>query len=222
MGVKDSLRNKLLRIYNLLLVHFGPRGWWPGNSPLEIMVGAILTQNTNWVNVEKAIANLQSENLLSINGLTKVSQKKLTSLIRPSGYFNQKAKKIRAFMDFVNAEFGGKLDNMAGVETQSLRGKLLGVKGIGEETADSILLYALDKPVFVIDAYTRRVFHRLGMVNGKDPYGVLQGFFMDNLPLNVDLYNEYHALIVHQGKTVCQRIPLCESCVLETECAKRI
>jgi len=222
MGVKDSLRNKLLRIYNLLLVHFGPRGWWPGNSSLEIMVGAILTQNTNWVNVEKAIANLQSENLLSINGLTKVSQKKLTFLIRPSGYFNQKAKKIGAFMDFVNAEFGGNLDNMTGVETQSLREKLLGVKGIGEETADSILLYALDKPVFVIDAYTRQVFHRLGMVNGKDPYGVLRGFFMDNLPLSVDLYNEYHALIVHQGKTVCQRIPTCESCILEAECAKRI
>ena len=212
-------KNKvLLIIFNLLLDRFGPQQWWPGDTQVEVIVGAILTQNTNWVNVEKAIINLKRAKALSIKTLASLSHNKLSALIKPSGYFNVKAVRLKNFIDYVSAEYHGSLKKMGREPVDKLRANLLSVNGIGPETADSILLYAFDKPSFVVDTYTKRVFSRLGLVSHDLEYAEVQLFFMDNLKTDVHLFNEYHALIVHLAKEHCKVKPACSGCPLVRDC----
>jgi endonuclease-3 related protein len=211
----------LRRVYDRLRNHFGPAGWWPGETLFEVCIGAILTQNTSWTNVEKALDVLRRRRLLTFVKLQGLSPSRLAPLIRSSGYYNVKARRVRAFLDFLGREYGGRAENMAGEEARSLRAKLLAVDGIGRETADSIVLYAAGRPVFVVDAYTRRIFARLGLLGGDESYDAIQRFFMDRLPRNTPLYNDFHAQIVRLGKDVCRPRPRCESCPLETLCPKR-
>ena len=210
-----ALNEKLTTIYDLLFNHFGPQHWWPGDTPFEIAVGAILTQNTNWDNVEKAITNLKKVKKLNSKSLRNISPTKLASLIRPAGYFNIKADRVKHFVDFLADHYNGSMKKMRAEEPLLLREKLLGVKGIGPETADSILLYALEKPVFVIDAYTKRILSRHKLVSEKAVYHDLQDIFYENLPQDVKLFNEYHALIVMLGKEFCRPKPGCEGCPLQ-------
>jgi len=204
----------LFNIYNRLYNAFGPQHWWPGDSPFEIAVGAILTQNTNWANVEKAINNLKKHKALNASALHRMPQKTLTSLIKPAGYFNIKAKRLKEFIDFLVTNYKGSMKGMKSEDTHILREKLLNVNGIGPETADSILLYALEKPVFVIDAYTKRVLQRHGLASEKLTYHELQRLFHKNLPPDVKLFNEYHALFVKVGKEYCKPKPNCDKCPL--------
>jgi endonuclease-3 related protein len=194
---------------------FGPRSWWPAKTPFEVVVGAVLTQNTSWKNVERAITNLERNGCLSLEGV--LGCKELPRLIRPSGYYNVKARRLRALCEWI--EEGGGLEAIFDLSVCELRKRLLSVKGIGEETADSIILYAAKRPSFVIDAYTRRVLLRVGLISGDEPYAELQRLFMDSLPKDVQLYNEYHALLVELGKNVCtKREPKCGSCPLKNMC----
>lgn len=208
----------LLQIYRLLYDIYGPQHWWPADSPFEVIVGALLTQSTNWRNVERAIENLKQHRALAPERLSKLSEAKLAELIRPAGYFRQKAKKLKAFVEYLDAHYNGDLQKMFAQPTQRLRTELLSIWGIGPETADSILLYAAHKPVFVVDAYTRRIFSRLGLVSSTISYDELQRFFMTQLPRSVKLFNEYHALIVRHGKEVCRSKPRCAQCVLAQDC----
>jgi endonuclease-3 related protein len=201
--------------YNALLEHYGPQGWWPANTELECILGTILTQNTSWKNVEKAIENLKRENLISIEKLALIPISSLAELIRPSGYFNQKAIKIKNFVNFVMQNYDGNLQKMLEEDTQKLREKLLSIKGIGPETADSILLYAGKKPIFVVDTYTYRILLRHGLIPEETSYGEIQELFMDFLPEDTQLFNEYHALLVKLGKEHCGKKPICEGCPLE-------
>lgn len=205
----------LMNLYGRLLYHFGHRNWWPGDSPFEIVVGAILTQNTNWKNVEKAIANLKRAGVLSYKKLLAISEEQLAELIRPSGYYNQKAKKLKAFLRFLKHENKGSLKKMFAQETAALRRQLLEIHGIGPETADSILLYAGSHPVFVVDLYTYRVATRHGWVPEGIDYNGLQRFFMDRLPNDVSLYNDYHAQLVAVGNRFCRKTPQCDECPLK-------
>jgi endonuclease-3 related protein len=205
----------LLKIYETLNGCFGNLHWWPGETPFEIAVGAILTQNTNWKNVERAIGNLKGRDILSPSGLLDTAEETLEELIRPSGYYRIKAKRLRNFIRFLFEGYDGDLNKMFEEELWSLRGKLLGVKGIGEETADSILLYAGEKPIFVVDAYTRRILIRHHIINDDARYGEIQSLFMDHLPPQVPLFNQYHALFVNTGKEFCRKKPLCETCPLK-------
>jgi endonuclease III related protein len=201
--------------YNSLFTAFGPQHWWPGNSPFEVVVGAILTQNTSWINVERAIANLRREGLLSPATIEKVSLRRLQSLIRPSGYFRQKARKLKAFCEFLRAGFGGSLKKMFETPTIILREKLLGVFGIGPETADSILLYAGEHPVFVVDAYAKRMLFRHGWTHEKAKYDDVRWMFERQFPGDARRFNEFHALIVETGKNFCRpHEPLCGQCPL--------
>jgi len=228
----------LKKIYQTLLDFYGPQGWWPADSPFEVAVGAILTQNTSWQNVEKAIQNLKSKDLLNPLKLYKTSFKRLSSFLKPSGYFNIKTKRLKSFLAYLIRNYDGDIRRMRRHPLPSLRKELLQVDGIGEETCDSILLYALNKPIFVVDAYTRRIFARYGCIPEKVTYDEIQNFFMKNLVsgfsglngLNrirnsgkgritnhqspVTIFNEYHALIVRHGKTLCKKIPLCRECPL--------
>ncbi len=211
-------KDLLVRIYKRLFKTFGPRGWWPGQSPFEVMVGAVLTQNTAWTNVEKAIRNLKREKILTPARLNKIRIAKLARLIRPAGYFNVKAKRLKSLVGFLFKEYKGDLSRMREERIGTLRPKLLGVHGIGPETCDSILLYALEKPVFVIDAYTKRIFSRCGVAKEDIPYEELQSLFMEDLPKSVRLYNEYHALIVQLGKDICRKDPKCGLCRIREFC----
>lgn len=212
---KKTIAHKLMTIYRTLERAYGPQHWWPGDTPFEVMVGAVLTQNTAWSNVEKAIANLKRERLLSLPDLHAVPPGRLSSLIRPSGYYNIKAKRLRNLLGFIKNHYRGNLKRMFADDPETLRGNLLGVNGIGPETADSILLYAAGQPVFVVDAYTRRVFSRHGFLSEDASYDEVRRFFMDRLPPDARLYNEYHALIVRVGKESCKRSkPACGSCPL--------
>ncbi len=206
---------KLLEIYKRLYRAFGPQHWWPGDTPFEVAVGAILTQNTNWGNVEKAINNLKKEKAMSAKAIHEMPLKKLASLIQPSGYFNIKAKRLKAFINFLMNDYYGSMERMRKEEVHSLRHKLLGVNGIGPETADSILLYALDKPIFVIDAYTKRVLSRHKILDNDESYDKFQELFHSSLGKDVKLFNEYHALFVRVGKIFCKTKPICEECPLE-------
>ncbi len=208
-------KKTLTDIYRILFKHFGPQHWWPGDTPFEIAVGAILTQNTNWGNVEKAINNLKNSRTLDANILHKMPHAKLASLIRPAGYFNIKAKRLKHFLAFLTNHYKGIIENMKDKDLHQLRHRLLEVNGIGPETADSILLYALDKPVFVIDAYTKRVLQRHKLVSEKVTYHEMQELFHRNLPEDIALFNEYHALFVMLGKHYCKPKPKCTGCPLE-------
>jgi len=212
-----KLKSSLSKIYDLLYAEFGPRHWWPGDTKIEIIIGAILTQNTAWRNVEKAIRNLKKEKALSVGGLSGISKKKLAALIRPSGYYNVKASRIKIFLKFLNVHYNGSIGRMFRVDLCQLREELLALKGVGQETADSILLYAGSKPVFVVDAYTKRVLLRHGFIGQKADYKEIQSLFMDNLPEDTGLFNEFHALIVELGKSVCKsKKPLCDICPIRS------
>ena len=205
----------LTDIYKILHNHFGPQYWWPGDTPFEIAVGAILTQNTNWQNVEKAINNLKNEGALNAHILYGMPHEKLAPLIRQAGYFNVKTRRLKNFLNFLSNHYKGSMKGMRKEDADTLRKALLGVNGIGPETADSILLYALEKPVFVIDAYTKRILHRHNIVSEKATYHELQELFHRNLPSDADMFNEYHALFVMLGKHYCRPRPICEGCPLE-------
>jgi len=209
-----SKKSSLLEIYDKLYAFYGPQHWWPGDSPFEVAVGAILTQNTNWSNVEKAIANLKTARVLSARALNKIPAAELALLIRPSGYFNIKAGRLKAFLAFILTSYRGSMEKMRKGDTASLRQELLNVHGIGPETADSILLYALDKPVFVIDAYTKRVISRHGILDHGGSYDEYQRMFHELLGNDIRLFNEYHALLVMVGKDYCKPKPRCENCPL--------
>lgn len=208
------LRKRLLAIYEKLHKEFGPRYWWPADTPFEVIIGAILTQNTAWSNVEKAIANLKQRKLLDPALLNTLKIKRLAALIRPAGYYNIKAKRIKNFLKYLFGNFDGDLNKLLCLSTKTLREWLLGVNGIGPETADSILLYAAKRPVFVVDAYTKRVLLRHKMIKPDARYDNLQSLFMNNLPSRLKLFNEYHALIVELGKRYCKKRPLCRLCPL--------
>jgi endonuclease III related protein len=210
-----------LDIYSLLFRCYGPQHWWPAEEPFEVMVGAILTQFAAWTNVEKAIDNLKKAGLLAPAALRTISQEKLAGLIHCCGYYNMKARKLQALAEWFGAKFGDNLDQMSRFDTLDLRESLLGVYGVGEETADSILLYACEKPVFVIDAYTRRIIDRLGFKVRGSQYAVYQKLFMSNLPQDLSLYNEYHALLVASGKNRCKTRPVCSACCLAEICEKK-
>jgi len=208
-------QNILEKIYQQLYKTFGPQHWWPGQTPFEVVIGAILTQNTAWANVEKAISNLKKKNLLTPKALKRISLKRLARLIRSTGYYNQKTKKIKSFLQFLFANYQGSLRKMFGEDFLILRSQLLGVNGIGLETADSILLYAGNKPIFVVDAYTRRILTRHNLIKRNASYGEIQNYFMDNLENKVKLFNQYHALLVYLGKKICRSNPNCHVCPLK-------
>ena len=204
----------LTEVYERLFAAFGPQKWWPAQTRFEVIVGAILTQNTNWGNVERALINLKSNKSLSPQALKNISPRKLALLIRPAGYFNVKAKRLKNFISFLFNEYDGDLKEMKKEDCRLLRQKLLNVNGIGPETADSILLYAFDKPVFVIDAYTKRMLYRHNMIALDADYDVIQEMFMKFLGNDARMFNEYHALIVRLGKDFCKLKPLCDQCAL--------
>ena len=206
---------ELLAIYNTLLSFFGEQGWWPAETPFEVIVGAVLTQNTAWRNVERAIANLKEEGVLTPQGLMKLNEARLAVFIRPAGYYNVKARRLKHLMNFLEREYEGDLKRMFAEPLSSLREKLLAVNGIGPETADSILLYAGERPIFVVDAYTKRILTRHGMITNGASYGDIQDVFMRSLPEDVVLYKEYHALLVRLAKTYCKTKPLCTGCPVE-------
>ncbi|MBU2540489.1 MAG: hypothetical protein KJ593_01170 [Candidatus Omnitrophica bacterium] len=215
MAERKELKDILENFYQLLYQRFGPQHWWPAKTPFEVIVGAILTQNTNWANVEKAILNLKRAKLIFPRKLRKVSIKRLARLIRPAGYFNIKARRVKNFINFLFSRYGGSLSRMFNVDPWSLRAELLTVPGIGPETADSILLYAGDKPVFVIDAYTRRFLSRHNIIEADATYSQAQDIFLDNLQIDVNLFKEFHALIVRLAKESCKTNPQCQGCALE-------
>ncbi len=215
---RSETRAALLTVYRLLHHEYGPQHWWPAESILEMIVGAILTQSAAWTNVEKAIGNLKSGGSLSLAALQAISHDELARLVHPSGYYNVKATKVKAFVDWLTREYAGDLDRLFALDTAALRRELLSVHGVGEETADSIILYAAHRPVFVIDAYTRRIVSRLGLAPSEDTYAGFQTLFMDNLPPDEAMFNEYHALLVQHGKSVCRKAPLCSRCRLREVC----
>jgi len=216
-----GLSGTLLDIYLLLHKRFGHRNWWPGDTPFEVIVGAILTQNTAWTNVERAIANLKSNGGFSAHGLLKLETAKLAGLIRPSGYFNQKALRLKAICQYLVDRCGADLELFKAVPTDELRKELLAITGIGPETADSILLYALDRPVFVVDTYTRRALGRIGLIAEMADYHTVQRLFMDNLALDVELFNDYHAQWVALGKDHCRQKPVCGGCPMREICLNK-
>jgi len=207
-------RLELMTLYRRLYRHYGNLHWWPGETPLEISVGAILTQNTAWTNVEKAIRRLKERRSLNVNVLGRMPHKRLARLIQSAGYFNVKARRLRNFISFLQTRYGGSLTKMFKQKTDLLREELLSVNGIGPETADSILLYAGEKPVFVIDAYTKRIFSRHGVLAYEKSYDDFQKLFMKRLAPNAALYNQYHAMLVNVGKDFCRARPRCDSCPL--------
>ncbi len=206
----------LLELYDRLHKAFGPRHWWPGDSPFEVAVGAILTQNTAWRNVKKAIDNLKARNLLTPDALYHLPVEDLATMIRPAGYYNIKARRLKHFIEFLFRESPGGLDHLLARDLDTLRSQLVSVNGIGPETADSILLYAGNKPTFVVDAYTKRILSRHSLMPQETSYDEVQSFFMDCLDPDVAMFNEYHALLVHLGHTFCVRKnPKCTGCPAE-------
>jgi endonuclease-3 related protein len=216
-----SHAGKLSEVYRRLLDRYGPQHWWPADSPFEVIIGAILTQSAAWLNVEKAIASLKKADMLAPAALRSVPMEELARLIYPSGYYNAKAQKIKAFVERLGSAHHDSLDELFSLDTSALRAELLGIHGIGPETADSIILYAAGKPIFVIDAYTRRILSRLGLVPARDDYEFFQALFMDGLPSDAVTFNEYHALLVRHGKDVCRKSPRCDLCCLAYMCLGR-
>jgi endonuclease-3 related protein len=211
----EQTRMALMKFYEAMSHALGPMNWWPARTPFEVIVGSILTQNTAWTNVARAIEDLRRERLLSFAAIEKAPISRLARLIRSSGYFRQKAKKLKAFVRFLRKEYNGSLAKMFATPTAKLRQELLEVHGIGPETADSILLYAGNHGIFVVDAYTRRILTRHGLATDKTVYDEVRTLFEDHLPQDVQLYNEYHALIVNTGKNWCRsQKPRCDECPL--------
>ena len=211
---EQPISQTLLNIYHRLMAHYGPQHWWPAQEPFEVIVGAILTQSAAWINVEKAIANLKAAGALSPAALRQLPDSEVARLIYPSGYYNVKAQKLKAFVHWFGEQYNDNLDKLFTNNIDRLRQQLLAIYGIGEETADSIILYAANKPTFIIDAYTRRIISRLGLTPDGNSYTAYQTFFMANLPADAGLFNEYHALLVRLAKNVCQPRPLCQQCCL--------
>lgn len=217
MFTMDTQPSRLMAIYRTLYSRYGAQHWWPGDTPFEIIIGAILTQNTSWSNVEKAMVNLKP--YLQPHLLYNMEDNKLARLIKPSGFFNIKTKRLKSFLNwFKGRDFS--LQSLKALDPYNIREELLSIKGIGRETADSIILYALNIPIFVVDAYTKRMFNRLGF-SLPDSYDDIQRFFQANLPKEVQLYNEYHALIVRHCKECCKKRPLCDVCCLRDDCQKK-
>ena len=212
MGPKGRI---LVEMYERLLRTLGPRHWWPAESPFEVIVGAILTQNTSWTNVEKAIDNLKKAGVLSPLGIRGLDKNELAQIIKPSGFYRLKASRLKRFVDFFYDGFDGDVMQMRSHDLHSLRERLLKVDGIGPETADSILLYALEKPIFVVDAYTKRIFSRHNLISEKWSDEEVQGMVMGELGRDVGIYNEFHALLVFLGKHWCRKSPRCDGCPLE-------
>lgn len=212
-----SVERTLLDIYHQLMACYGPQHWWPAKDPFEVMVGAILTQSAAWSNVEKAVANLRQAKALSSRALRQMPLPELAQLIYSSGYYNAKALKLKSLADWL-VDYDDDLHRLFVSDTYQLRQQLLSIHGIGGETADSIMLYAANKPIFVIDAYTRRIINRLGLTPENNSYSVYQAFFMNNLPADTLLFNEYHALLVCLAKNVCRKHPLCSQCCLNNIC----
>lgn len=214
--LKDDLPVSPKKVFDVLYGFYGPQGWWPADSKFEVIIGAILTQNTAWINVEKAISNLKKANALSSpQKLRRLTPKKLSVLIKPAGYYNLKSYRLKNFIAFLYTRYDGSLEKASRQSTNILREELLGINGIGPETCDSILLYAFDKPVFVIDAYTKRVFSRHKFFREDIGYDEAQRFFMRKLPDDKCLFNEFHALIVRLAKDFCKKKPVCEACPLK-------
>jgi endonuclease-3 related protein len=211
-------REALLDTYHRLYAAYGPQGWWPGESSFEVVVGAILTQAAAWANVEKAIDSLKAAGVLSPRGMLETPVDELARLVYPAGYYNAKARKLKAFVEMLFERHGGDLDRLFALPPPELRRELLATHGIGPETADAVILYAAGQPCFVIDAYTRRVFRRLGLAPAGDDYGLWQRLFEEALPSDASLFNEYHALIDRHAKTYCRKEPLCDRCFLREVC----
>jgi endonuclease III related protein len=209
---------QLTEIFDRLAGHYGPLHWWPADSPFEVVIGAVLTQNTAWRNVEYAIGNLRTAAALTPESLLRLSPAELESLIRPAGFFRQKAERLRLFSAYLLEAQGGDLAAWLNKPLEEVRQELLAQKGIGPETADSILLYAGHRPSFVVDAYTRRLFTRLGLLRGQESYQQIRALFMNGLPAEAELYNEYHALIVEHAKSFCRKTPRCAGCPLRDRC----
>src|SRR5512143_1278393 len=212
---------RLRQLYERLHKTYGPQHWWPADSPFEVMVGAVLTQNTSWTNVEKAITNLRAHHHLDAEAIAKASHQQLAHWLRPAGYFNIKAKRLQDYCSWYLSQGGFEALNR--LDTLTLRKALLEVNGIGPETADDIVLYAFHRPVFVIDAYTRRLLTRLGLIEGDETYEELRAFCEKGLARvddQVKVFNEYHALIVMHAKEACKKKPLCEECAIERHCPK--
>ncbi len=212
---EGNLNRKLLDLYDKLKKQHGSLKWWPADTPFEVALGAILTQATAWRNVVKAIDNLKNAKVFSPEDIRNISQENLETLLTPSGYFRMKAKKVRAFVDHIVER---PMSEMFKQDVTELQQELLSIYGVGPETADSIILYAAEKPSFVVDTYTYRLLSRLGWVEGNFHYERLRALFMDNLPIDVELFNAYHALIVRHGARVCQKTPDCINCSLQSEC----
>jgi len=214
-----AVGSKLEQIFSLLAAHYGPLHWWPADTPFEVALGAVLTQNTAWTNVEKAIANLRMTSALDAPAIRNLKRAELEDLIRPAGFFRQKAERLQLFVEYLFTVHGGSLESMLAGALQDVRHELLALKGVGPETADSILLYAGGHPSFVVDAYTRRLLERLGLIDGRESYEQIRALFMENLPADAELFNEYHALIVELCKDVCRkRDPRCSRCSLLCLC----
>jgi len=219
LGSQDEILSRTLReAYRRLFSAYGPQHWWPAEEPFEVVVGAILTQSTAWTNVEKAISNLKAANALSPAPINAIPADELAQLIRPSGYYNAKSRKLKAFAGHLCDGYGGDLDRLFALDTDTLRRELLSIHGVGDETADSIILYAAHRPVFVIDAYTQRIVDRMSIAPPKDTYAAHQELFTDSLSHDERLFNEYHALLVRHGKDVCRKSPLCDGCCLAPLC----
>ena len=208
------LDQKLEKFYQTLLAHYGPQNWWPGDTPFEVMVGAILTQNTNWANVEKTISNLKAAQCLDAHTLDALSAVQVAELIRPAGYYRLKARRLRNLLKFVVRRCDGAVEDMFRTGASTLREELLAVNGIGPETADSILLYGGGLPEFVVDAYTYRAFSRHGWIDLDADYHTIKDHFESHLKRDASLYNEYHALLVRLGHLHCRKTPKCEGCPL--------
>ncbi len=210
------MKNSYQQAYSLLYDHFGPQNWWPGETVFEILVGAVLTQNTNWKNVEKAISALKEHGCLDFHIMYAMDDQVLAQLIRPAGYYNLKAARLKNLLKMIAEVYHGDLRLLTEDDVDSARENLLSVKGVGPETADSILLYCCDQPVFVVDAYTHRIFSRHNLLEEETDYHTIQQTFMDNLDHDACLFNEYHALIVQVGKEYCKKSnPRCKDCPLE-------
>ncbi len=207
--------NTAQQIYEALYQHWGEQHWWPADSPLEMILGAVLTQNTAWTQVEKAMQRLKSEQAIDLNRLVETPASTLEEWIRPAGFFRQKARTIQTFCQRIQQHYNGSIDTLFELETSALRTELLSWRGVGPETADSILLYAARRPLFVIDAYTKRFMVRHGWADEKATYATLASFFTDQLEQDPALFNEFHALIVQLGKTHCRSTPTCEGCPLQ-------